>query len=251
MMVHPLSEADTRQRPWGLWATAAFAIGLWQVFQLVQLAVGQGLDELFVLLRVADDLPAQVDGLVFSLVTCVSTLVCLPLVVAAARLRVGLSARDYLGLGPVSLGDTVRWLVVAAIVVVQLDLVLYLAKGELMPAYWIEIYRSAVSAPLFWLTLIVVAPLFEEVFFRGFLFEGLRRSWIGSAGAVAVTSILWVLVHGEEDPLQMGAILIFGVVLGIARLRTGSIRTSFAMHALNNVAAGLELVWAASRAAGG
>lgn len=251
MTVHPLSEADVRQRPWGLWATAAFAFGLWQVFQLVQIAMGQGMDELLALLRFSDDLPERIDGLVFSLVTCASALVCVPLVVAAARLRVGLAVRDYLGLGPVPARDLLRWLVVTAIIVVQLDLILYLATGELMPSYWIAIYRSAVSVPLFWLTLIFVAPLLEEVFFRGFLFEGLRRSWMGGTGAVVLTALVWVGVHGEEDPLHLAAIFVFGVVLGIARLRTGSIRTSFVMHALNNCIAGIELAWAASRSAGG
>jgi len=41
--------------------------------------------------------------------------------------------------------------------------------------------------------------LFEELFFRGFLFRGLSSSFMGPVGAVLVTSALWALIHTQYD----------------------------------------------------
>ena len=45
-----------------------------------------------------------------------------------------------------------------------------------MPAVWAQTYASAGSLPLLLLALVVVAPIFEETLFRGFLFRGLAAS---------------------------------------------------------------------------
>lgn len=68
-----------------------------------------------------------------------------------------------------------------------------------------------------WLVAIVVgigAPVLEEIYFRGLMYEKLRRLsvWI----AIPVTAVLFTLAHGA---LLIPAILMMGFVLGIARLK--------------------------------
>jgi membrane protease YdiL (CAAX protease family) len=41
-----------------------------------------------------------------------------------------------------------------------------------------DTYETAEYTPLIWITFVIAAPLIEELFFRGFLFEGLRDSWM-------------------------------------------------------------------------
>ena len=95
-------------------------------------------------------------------------------------------------------------------------------------------YQTARGLGWLWFTAVVMAPLFEEFFFRGFLLSGLMRSRLGSSGAVLATSIVWTAIHLQYDSFELGALLIFGVVLGWARVATGSIIPCLAMHAAFN-----------------
>ncbi len=87
------------------------------------------------------------------------------------------------------------------------------------------------------------APFVEEFFFRGLLLRWLQR--IGGATlAVAVTAILFALVHGQlflhpgaHGLLFTAELFAAGVVLALWVVRTGSLRTSFATHAAYNATA--------------
>jgi len=229
-------------RPWGLAATLGLSLVIWYTLELLQAAMGFSMDRVLLGLRLVD--PAHnTQALSFALITCVTTVLCGALVIAAAGLRDGLDARRYLGLGPVEGKVVLRWLLATTVIVAQTDFVLYLAKGELLPAEWIEVYRSVQSPMLFWFALVVATPIFEELLFRGFIFEGIRASRLGSAGAVMITAFAWAWIHYQFDPLEFTVILIIGIMLGIARLRTGSVLVTIAMHMLHNLIAAGEMAW--------
>jgi membrane protease YdiL (CAAX protease family) len=84
---------------------------------------------------------------------------------------------------------------------------------------------------------VVFAPLFEEVFFRGFLFEGFRYSKLGPAGAIFVTSIVWAGFHMQYGLFQIASIFVLGIILGVVRYRTNSLWPPLAMHVFNNLLA--------------
>ena len=69
-----------------------------------------------------------------------------------------------------------------------------------------------------------------ELFFRGFVFSGLRR--LGAWPAVLLSALLFALAHASIYRLMPTFIL--GVVLGILRWRSGSVVPGMAMHAINN-----------------
>jgi membrane protease YdiL (CAAX protease family) len=84
------------------------------------------------------------------------------------------------------------------------------------------------------LMVIVVAPICEEVFFRGFLFRILRirmSFWI----AAALDGVIFGLVHGSFVILPVLAVL--GVALCWVYERTGSLVPAIAIHAFNNMIA--------------
>ncbi|MFT5587590.1 MAG: membrane protease YdiL (CAAX protease family) [Cognaticolwellia sp.] len=86
----------------------------------------------------------------------------------------------------------------------------------------------------FWimaLSTAVVAPVYEELLFRGYVFRGLSRS-AGPGVAIGVSALLFAAFHG--DPLHAIAVLPMGLFLGWLRWRTGSIWPSMIAHALNN-----------------
>lgn len=134
----------------------------------------------------------------------------------------------------------VRSLVIAEWV----GIVLVLAVVLMLLGWWLG--RPPVSPPVvvayqtarmlwwLWFTALVMAPLFEEFYFRGFLLAGLMRSRLGPWGAVLSTSIIWTAIHLQYDSFELGVLLLFGIVLGWARVKTGSILPCLAMHGTFN-----------------
>ncbi len=86
---------------------------------------------------------------------------------------------------------------------------------------------------------VLIAPLCEETFFRGYLFSGLLRGMSGWA-AVLVSAVLFTLVHGDIGSAV--PLFIFGIVLAVIRWRTGSIWPGIALHAANNALAAATLL---------
>lgn len=106
----------------------------------------------------------------------------------------------------------------------------------------------------------VIAPMAEELFFRGFLFGALRRMRITIAGreigtwvAAVLVGILFGLAHTGSAAAQYLVPLGFlGFVLCLVRWRTRSLYPCMALHSFNNsLALGVnELHWSTSAIAG-
>ncbi len=81
---------------------------------------------------------------------------------------------------------------------------------------------------------VVVAPLMEELFFRGLLLRGLLRRW-PAVPAVVASALLFALFHA--NPWQFLAPLILGLFYGWLTVRSGSLWPAILAHALNNAIA--------------
>ena len=104
------------------------------------------------------------------------------------------------------------------------------------------------------LVVIVVAPVCEELFFRGFLYRVLRlRMAFWLAGAI--DGLLFGLVHASSTSLAALPILAFlGFVFCYVYERTGTLFATIAMHALNNTVSygvATDNGWVASLSIGG
>ena len=107
----------------------------------------------------------------------------------------------------------------------------------------IETYTQVENLPLLYLGIVLLVPIFEEFLFRGFLFKGLEKSFIGGYGAVIVSSVFFALVHTSQYNDQANGLYIalyiilpMGLFLGYARLKSGSIFMPIILHMLNNLA---------------
>ncbi len=91
----------------------------------------------------------------------------------------------------------------------------------------------------------VVAPMAEELFFRGFIFGSLRRIRLrvgghdlGSWLAAVLTGILFGLVHaGSASSQYLIPLGLLGFVLCLVRWRTRSLYPCMALHSVNNALA--------------
>lgn len=79
--------------------------------------------------------------------------------------------------------------------------------------------------------IVILAPVVEELIFRGIIMHGLMRNYSGFT-AVTVSALMFALFH--LNPWQFPATFILGILLGIVMLRTRNIYLCIMGHALNN-----------------
>jgi membrane protease YdiL (CAAX protease family) len=79
---------------------------------------------------------------------------------------------------------------------------------------------------------VVITPLAEELLFRGALYGWLRRWWPAWA-TTAATAAAFAAIHGSLVAV-VPFTLVFGIVTGWLRERTGSVAAGSVSHVLNN-----------------
>ena len=83
---------------------------------------------------------------------------------------------------------------------------------------------------------VVLAPIFEEMLFRGFLLPLLVRSmgpWLG----IVLTAVPFALLHGAQNHWAWQPVLLIGIAgiaFGYVRYKTGSTTAAFLMHSAYN-----------------
>jgi uncharacterized protein len=93
------------------------------------------------------------------------------------------------------------------------------------------------------LAIAVLAPICEEIFFRGVMFGALRR-WKGVWVAATITAVVFSAAHLEFSPVIFADRLIAGFVWCLVYARTGRLLPGMMAHAANNaVVIGLLLGW--------
>lgn len=242
----PIGEVPLTPKRWGFWATLGFGVVIIALYLFAQgLAVGVmavieagGVGSI----ENKEELVASIvgNGFYLSVGIIVSACVGVLTIWAVVALRKNISLKEYLALKNPSLKVYARWVAIGLIF-------LFAWEGanamlEQPDSAWVmETYETAKYVPLIWIAFVIAAPLFEEFFFRGFLFEGLRDSWMGPVGAVVVTSIAWASIHMQYGMFQIVMIGLLGVLLGIAKLKTRSLYVVIAMHSLNNLVATIQV----------
>jgi uncharacterized protein len=83
---------------------------------------------------------------------------------------------------------------------------------------------------------ILAAPISEEIFFRGFIFGGLRGRMSFWAAAL-ISGLLFGLVHLPTGPAQVPPLAVFGALLAWLYERTGSLGPPIFMHMIQNAIA--------------
>lgn len=80
----------------------------------------------------------------------------------------------------------------------------------------------------------ILGPVAEELIFRGWFF-GILQKRVGAGLAIIATAVGWALLHYSYTWTVIGVIIVDGLILGLARLRTRSVFPPIVMHALYNL----------------
>lgn len=81
----------------------------------------------------------------------------------------------------------------------------------------------------------ILAPIAEELLFRGLLLRAFAQTRLGFWGAAVVTSVLFALAHvATADPLVLAPYLFTGMACACGLRCTGSLWGAIAVHCLKN-----------------
>jgi uncharacterized protein len=98
-----------------------------------------------------------------------------------------------------------------------------------------EVTAGGITTVLAFVAAVVMAPIMEEVIFRGMLFQALKRR-AGLWPAAIISGVLFAAVHVEvTQPLFSSGLLLLGVAFALALHRTGSLLVPIIGHAVFNL----------------
>ena len=92
--------------------------------------------------------------------------------------------------------------------------------------------ESTLGLIFLFLAVVVMAPIGEEVVFRGFLQKFLEEYWKDITRAVLITSLFFAMIH--FNPYWTIQIYLLGVILGFLSWKTKSVIPSIILHSINN-----------------
>ena len=93
---------------------------------------------------------------------------------------------------------------------------------------------SSIDIAFLFLSVAIVTPIAEELFFRGYVLDAINRKH-GDWTAIIWSAMLFGLVH--VDPFTMGQAFMGGIIYGWIRMRTGSLLPAIACHMMWNMLA--------------
>ena len=170
-------------------------------------------------------------------VSILAQLFTLAVVVAAARLAAR-EAWEYLGLTRPTLRDVslgmgakLALLLATSVVLFAISVSSAMARADTVTLLeWTAYFATLV---LFWVSAVLVGPICEEVFWRGFVYRGLASSALGPAGAIMVISPIFAVLHFSDS---FGTVwhLLCAMLYGWLRWRTDSLTAPIAAHAFGN-----------------
>jgi membrane protease YdiL (CAAX protease family) len=147
-----------------------------------------------------------------------------------------------LGIGPIRHPGTIVWLCVAMVG----WLIVFVILADAIPALR-EFARSVTPESLFGLggggpgivalkvvLVTMLAPASEELLFRGWLWEAVRRRGHAVVMTAVLTATPWLLLHGIDQPGRILFLLPAAVIFSIARHRGGGVLASLTVHVSNN-----------------
>ena len=235
----PLEDADADHAPWTPRDTAlgvALTLGPLIAFSLYNMIAARGAGNATRPFTPQEDLIVAIFQFV---ITGALEAVFLIAPIYYARKRAGANAPQALGLRSFHPGMAIGLLILSA-AGVYIGSVLYDAIASLLhitiqtniDPLISELHQAPLVVYASLLVAVIVAPICEELFFRGFLLQGLRQNMPAWA-AIGVSSLIFAAAH-----LSLGSfpiLLILAIFLGILRVATRSIWPGVILHTLNNL----------------
>lgn len=117
------------------------------------------------------------------------------------------------------------------VIIIAHNMLLYWLGVDTQGDQVFEIFNQLESPVWFFFVGSLVAPFVEEIFFRGFLFQGFRQKY-GWLPALLLSSAIFSLAH--LDPVSLVPTFVLGCVLAFVYHRSNSLWPGILFHAAIN-----------------
>lgn len=189
------------------------------------------------------------NGTVVSVSIVISCLLILLLSALILRLK-SADVFQYLAFKPFSLAVGVQMLGLLILFMVGSQVLTYALDKS--PLVFVDpLYHSVSSVWLLVFAMVIVAPIYEELVFRGILWTAIaeqfstpkhlkRRSLNRARGALAasmITSAIFAVMHLQYGIYEIGTIMVLALIFCYARFKSDSLVLPMLLHILNNGAA--------------
>ena len=225
-------------------ATVVLVIGMLLLFLVAQL-VGVYLAGALLLpsadtLSVVDILSlGGSDGTIVSLSVLFSAVMLSAVSIALVRMR-GASLKHYLAVRLITWRTTLVMLGLWLLYALISQSLTYLLDED--PMLFMDVlYRSVNHLWLLVFVVVIVAPIYEELVFRGLLWSAIAEQFDSSAhpkrGALVasvLTSVLFAAIHLQYGFYELGSLVVLALLFAYARYRSGSILLPIVLHIVNN-----------------
>ncbi len=92
--------------------------------------------------------------------------------------------------------------------------------------------------------IILIAPLLEELFFRGHLWKSVTLFEGGEKSALFISSVAWSFHHMQYGWFEQGMLLILGTILGMVRMKYKTLFWPILLHiCINSISFLQHLIW--------
>jgi uncharacterized protein len=236
------SEPSEPSTPWGFWPTIGLSAAIAIAYTIAQ---GIGAFAWILIAGISIEIlrdPKELsqNGGVIAYATLVSSIVTVALCVLFARLRKGISLRDYFALRWPPKKTAAGWTAAFLLYLVACSFLFSFLDSSATEEFTNAIQNvSGAAKILLWIALYVGAPITEEFFFRGFLFVGLQRSRLGSVGAILISTLLFTAIHIQYELQGLVFVAAAGLFFGVVRHKTNSLPFCIMLHSIMNIIATL------------
>lgn len=183
------------------------------------------------------------DGTVVSLSIIIGCVLLVAVSALLIRVRGG-NVRKYLALQPFSWSVGIGMLGLLLMFMIGSQALTYLLNES--PLVFVDpLYQSVSSVWLLIFAMVIVAPIYEELIFRGLLWSAIAEQFSNVAnaehrGAIVaslVTSVIFAVIHLQYGIYEIGTIVVLALIFCYARIKSGSLVLPMLLHVVNNGAA--------------
>ena len=180
------------------------------------------------------------DGTVVSVSIIISCVLLMALSYLVLRLKSG-DVRQYLALKPFSMAVGIGMLGVLLIFMIVSQALTYLLDKS--PLVFVDpLYQSVSSVWLLVFAMVIVAPIYEELVFRGILWSAIAEQFAtpsyskqrGAVVASIVTSLIFAIIHLQYGIYEISTIVVLALIFCYARLKSDSLILPMLLHIINN-----------------
>ena len=183
------------------------------------------------------------DGTVVSISIMIGCVLLMAISALIVRMRGG-NFTQYLALKPFSLTVGMGMIGLLLIFMIGSQALTYMLDET--PLSFVDpLYQSVSSVWLLIFAMVIVAPIYEELIFRGLLWSAIAEQFTsradteyrGTIVASLVTSLIFAVIHLQYGLYEISTIVVLALIFCYARIKSGSLILPMLLHIINNGAA--------------